>query len=141
MKLLTRDTDYAVRALVRISRSKNQIVSVTELVKDLKTPRPFLRKILQQLNRNGILVSYKGQGGGFSLARPSHKISVVDLIGVFQGPLEITECLFRKKICPERSTCALRREIGRIEEFAIKQLKDVTIMSLSNGGSRWPRAR
>jgi Rrf2 family protein len=134
MKLITRDTDYAVRALVHISRSKKEVVSVTDLVEDLKTPRPFLRKILQQLNRKGILKSYKGQSGGFSLALPAHKISIVDLIRVFQGPLEISECLFKKKICPERSACALRRKISQIEELVVGQLKGVTIASLSHGG-------
>jgi Rrf2 family protein len=135
MKLITRDTDYAVRALVHMSRSKKEIVSVAELVKDLRAPKPFLRKILQQLKRNEILKSYKGQGGGFSLALPAHKISVVDLIKVFQGPLEINECLFKKKICPQRSACALRRKIGQIEELVVGQLKGVTIASLSGGGS------
>ena len=55
MKLITRDTDYAIRALCFIARFKKKIVSVSELVKVLKIPRPFLRKILQTLNKKRIL--------------------------------------------------------------------------------------
>ena len=65
MKLITRDTDYAVRALCFIGQRQKRLISASELVANLKIPRPFLRKILQTLNREGILNSYKGKGGGF----------------------------------------------------------------------------
>jgi len=61
MKLITRNTDYALRALCYISKNKN-IVTVDELVERLGVPRSFMRKILQQLNKKMILVSFKGQG-------------------------------------------------------------------------------
>ena len=98
MKLLSRNTDYAVRALCYIANEKKRIVSVTELVKALKIPRPFLRKILQTLNREGILESHKGVGGGFKLARRSGSINLVELIEAFQGPFKANECFFKKSL-------------------------------------------
>lgn len=86
MKLITRDTDYAVRALCFIAENKGKIVSVSELVKVLKIPRPFLRKLLQILHRKRILKSFKGRGGGFQLAIPAERIYLVDLIKFFRGP-------------------------------------------------------
>ena len=41
MKLITRDTDYAVRAIAFIAESEKEMVSTDELVKELKIPRPF----------------------------------------------------------------------------------------------------
>ena len=67
MKLITRDTDYAIRAITYMAKHKESRVSVKELVKNLKVPRPFLRKILQVLDKKGLLRSYKGKGGGFLL--------------------------------------------------------------------------
>ena len=131
MKLITRNTDYAVRALRFIAGNKDRIISVTDLVKKLKIPRQFLRKILQILNKNRILESYKGQGGGFLLALPANKIFLVDLIEILQGPLKLNECIFKKKICPDRNSCLLRRKIVDIERNAIAELKSVTIASLS----------
>ena len=58
MKLITRNTDYAIRALCFIARKKKQVVSVKELVSKLRIPKPFLRKISQRLNKERILVSY-----------------------------------------------------------------------------------
>ena len=111
MKLLTRDTDYAVRALCFIAKDKERVISVNELVKKLHVPRPFLRKVLQILHKKGILYSFKGQGGGFSLAMPPDKISITDLIKIFQASLKLNECMLKKKICPNRKTCSLKRKM------------------------------
>jgi len=130
MKLITRDTDYAVRAICYFATHKKKIISVAELVKELKIPQPFLRKILQLLNKNGILHSCKGQGGGFSLLVSPAKIHLIDLIMIFQGPIELNECLFKKKICPNRSVCKLRHKINEIEEKVLKEIGFITIESL-----------
>ncbi|OGW79951.1 MAG: hypothetical protein A3G33_05085 [Omnitrophica bacterium RIFCSPLOWO2_12_FULL_44_17] len=130
MKLITRDTDYAVRALCYMAKRRDEVVSVTQLVKSLKIPQPFLRKILQTLNQAGILESQKGVGGGFKLARPSGDIYLFDLIRVFQGDFELNECMFKKKLCPNRTTCSLRERLEVIEKYAVSQLEPVTIAEL-----------
>ena len=130
MKLITRDTDYALRALCFMFKGKEKVVSVTEMVKELKIPRPFLRKILQQLDRNKVLKSYKGIGGGFSVTKPAHKIFLVDLIEVFQGKFKLNECFFKKITCPNVKGCLLRKKIDNIEKYVIKQLRSITVASL-----------
>ena len=130
MKLITRDTDYALRAVCFIAKCKKKIISVSELVKELKIPRPFLRKILQVLNKKGILKSHKGQGGGFQLNLKASKIFLVDLIEIFQGPLRLNECLFKKLECPNINTCTLRNKLDRIENQVIRELKSITVASL-----------
>ena len=135
MKLITRDTDYAIRALGFIAKYKNKIVPASQLVKALKIPRPFLRKLLQRLNREGILKSYRGSGGGFLLAKPGNKINIIDLIKIFQGELKLNECLFKKSICPNIKTCVLRKKINNIEKYVISQLKPISISTLLEEGS------
>ena len=130
VKLITRDTDYAIRALCYIAKKKKKIVSVKELVKHLKIPRPFLRKILQILNTEGLLKSYKGKGGGFRLAKPSGTIRIADLIKVFQGPIKLSEHIFKKHICPHIKMCALKKILDNIEKKVILELKETTIKSL-----------
>ncbi|MCQ9206693.1 MAG: Rrf2 family transcriptional regulator [Omnitrophica bacterium] len=130
MKLLTRNTDYAIRALCHIVKCKKKIVSVTDLVKTLKIPRPFLRKILQKLNKEGLLTSYKGMGGGFTLARPAGKILVTDLMKIFQGPIKLNDHIFKKGICPHIRTCALKLRLDVIEKSVISKLEAITIASL-----------
>jgi len=129
MKLITRNTDYALRALCYISKNKN-IVAVDELVEKLGVPRPFMRKILQQLNKRGILDSFKGQGGGFKLKVLPEDIYVIEIMRIFQGKVVLNRCFLKKDVCPNKGKCVLRKKIGIIEENVFKQLKEITIASL-----------
>ncbi|MFH0935784.1 MAG: Rrf2 family transcriptional regulator [Candidatus Omnitrophota bacterium] len=133
MKLITRDTDYALRAICFIARDKDGLVSATELVEKLKIPRPFLRKLLQALHKKRILRSYKGQGGGFLLIKPVNKIFLIDLIKIFQGRFSLNECLFKKRACPNIKTCGLRKKIKNIENYVIRELNSISIASLLKG--------
>jgi Rrf2 family protein len=130
MKLITRDTDYAVRALCYMSQEKSGLVSVAELVKELKIPRPFLRKILQVLGKRGIVESWKGVGGGFRLALSVDKIKLSELIVIFQGTIELNECFFKKSICPNRAACPLKKKIDKIGKYVESELESITIGSL-----------
>ena len=130
MKLITRDTDYALRAVCFITKQNSRIVPVSRMIKELKMPGPFLRKILQVLNRKGILKSHKGQGGGFSLGIPTEKIYLVKLAEIFQGPLKLNDCIFKRKPCPSVKVCALSAKLERIEEIVKKELSLITIASL-----------
>lgn len=130
MKLITRDTDYAIRALCFIAKCGKEIVPVSELNRNLRIPGPFLRKILQILNKKRLLRSYKGKGGGFMLALAPNKIFLADLIEIFQGSLKLNECIFKKRICPDRKTCKLKKRIDNIQKQVISELKDITLASL-----------
>ena len=144
MKLITRDTDYAMRALCYIDRQKKRVVSVRDLSRELDIPRPFLRKLLQRLTRERIVSSYKGRQGGFTLAIPAQKVCLADLIEIFQGNTRLNECLLKDKPCPRISRCPLSAALGAIERDVVAKLKALTIASLaasfssigSSGGKR-----
>ncbi len=130
MKLITRNTDYAIRAICFMAENEKEIISVSELVKKLKIPRSFLRKILQALNKKGVLVSFKGKSGGFKLRRKPQDIFITDLIEVFQGSLELNKCIFKKKLCSSVDRCILREKIGEIEQHVVSELRLINIESL-----------
>jgi Rrf2 family protein len=130
VKLITRNTDYAVRALCCIAEQEKNIVSTDQMVQNLQMPRPFLRKILQILNKKGLLNSYKGKGGGFALALPPEKISLIDVMKIFQGPTRLNECKFKKSDCPYTTDCLLKKKIDEIEKEVVIKLKAITIASI-----------
>jgi Rrf2 family protein len=135
MKLITRNTDYAMRALCYIAGQNKASVSAGEMVTRLKIPRPFLRKILQILSAGGLLKSTKGQGGGFSLACRKEKVLLTDLMRIFQNAIQLNECVFKKKICPNRGACMLKKEIDSIEKDVFRRLRGISIASLMNDGN------
>lgn len=130
MKLLTRNTDYAVRAICFLANKKGAISDVPGMVKELGIPRPFLRKILQTLAREGVVTSTKGVGGGFRLSVKPEAIYLADLIRIFQGQIKVNECIFKKKICPNVRTCPLKTKIDAIERLVASKLDSITIGGL-----------
>jgi len=136
VKLITRNTDYAIRALCYIARQPGRPVSAAEMVAQLKLPTHFLRKTLQVLSGEGLLESTKGQGGVFALVRPKEGIFLTDLIRIFQNTIQLNECIFKKKLCPNRSTCLLKKEIDEIEQEVLTRLGRISIASLAGAGHK-----
>lgn len=130
MKLLTKNTDYAVRALLVLGASKGAYISARDIAKAQSLPYQYLRRILQVLIKEGLVESKEGGKGGVKIIKDPKEIHLVDLVKIFQGDVQFSECMFRHKICVNRSTCVLRKRIGIIEEKVVKELEGVTIGTL-----------
>ncbi len=130
MTLITKNTDYAIRALCFLAEHQRKTVSALEISRALEVSYSFLRKIMQALHKGGILRSTKGKGGGFSLSKMPDEIFVMTVIDIFQGPILMKNCAMQRSICPNLHHCALRNTIESIEKYARSTLQSVTIGSL-----------
>ena len=80
--------DYALRALIEIAvRTDGTAVSAEQLGKAQGIPHGFLQAILADLRRADIVVSQRGQSGGWRMGRPASEVSVADVIRAVDGPL------------------------------------------------------
>ncbi|HEX7739157.1 MAG TPA: Rrf2 family transcriptional regulator [Marmoricola sp.] len=81
-------SDYALRALIEITlREGGRPVSAEELGRVQEIPHGFLQAILGDMRRAGIVMSQRGQSGGWKLARAASEVSVADVIRAVDGPL------------------------------------------------------
>ena len=130
MKLLTKETDYAIRATMNLARHHDGLVSSRDISKHEGIPLQFLRRILQSLIKGGLVQSKEGANGGVSLKADPGDIRIADLIRLFQGNIQLTECMFRKKLCSNRKSCVLRKRIKRIEDMVTREFESLTIRDL-----------
>ncbi|GAB3995816.1 RrF2 family transcriptional regulator [Nocardioides marmoraquaticus] len=80
--------DYALRALIEIAvRDDGRPVSAEELGRLQDIPHGFLQAILADLRRAGIVVSQRGQSGGWRMATEPARVTVADVIRAVDGPL------------------------------------------------------
>ncbi|MCY7402969.1 MAG: Rrf2 family transcriptional regulator [Nocardioides sp.] len=80
--------DYALRALIEIAvRSDGTAVSAEQLGKAQSIPHGFLQAILADLRRADIVVSQRGQSGGWRFAREPNSITIADVVRAVDGPL------------------------------------------------------
>lgn len=75
-----------MRALLQLAAS-NEPLTADELATAQDLPVRFLRAILSDLRRAGIVSSQRGVSGGFQLARPADAVSVAEVIRILDGPL------------------------------------------------------
>lgn len=81
-------SDYALRALIELAgRSDGSAVSAEELGRLQDIPHGFLQAILADLRRAGVVMSQRGQSGGWRLAREADTVTVADVIRAVDGPL------------------------------------------------------
>ncbi len=130
MKVLTKNTDYAIRALLSLGFANGGYLSARSIAGEQDIPYQFLRRLLQEMIRHGLVSSKEGAGGGFMLAKAPDDIRVRELIEIFQGRVQVSECMFRKQICANRARCVLRHEIMRIEQVVEREFDNITIGKL-----------
>ena len=87
-------TKYALLAVGYIAQHKGKnLVLSQDVAKAHDIPLEYLLKIMNQLTKAQILRSKRGPGGGFRLARPLSKITMLDVIEAIEGPMNVSVAL------------------------------------------------
>jgi len=90
--MTSQTAEYALRAVVWLASHPDRALSTLEISAATKVPAGYLSKVLQGLARGKLVVSSSGRNGGFLLARPPERISVLDVINAVDGIQRIRKC-------------------------------------------------
>lgn len=106
MLQLTRDGEYAIRAMLYLAAQPDGSISlVNEISREQGIPKSYLSKILQRLTKAGLVRSRRGAKGGFALARPANQVTLRETIEAIVGPICLNICLIKKGECPRDQVC------------------------------------
>lgn len=115
--MLTKTGTHAIRALMVLADlNEGQFAGAVQIAGKLEAPANYLSKLLQSLSRTGLVISQKGQGGGFRLAKPADEIRLIDIIEPVEPVERWTRCVLGKAECSNEHPCALHtrwREIAQ----------------------------
>ncbi len=133
MELLRRDSDYALRAVTALARQRaGTLASAATIARTERLTEPLLRKLLQRLNRAGVVESVRGKTGGFRLAQDPGRITSLDVVEAIQGKLAIQLCFLGTAMCPSQKNCTIRNKLGPVQAALRMSLKNITIADLIN---------
>ena len=90
----------------------------------------LLAKIFQRLARAGVFASTKGRGGGFTLVRPAHAISLLDIVTALEGPGSMDRCVVGITPCDDRAACPLHDLFRPIRQRLKDYLATTTLADL-----------
>ena len=130
--LLTRASEYALLSLALIGES-GEPKDVETLSRQLDISKSFLAKILQNLAKKGILVSYKGARGGFALNKPFSEISIMEVIEAAEGrPPSVFECSPAQECCPSdrAGSCVIWPFLNRLQNKIDGFLENLTLKDI-----------
>ena len=121
--IITRATEYAIRAILFMSRQPaGEIVYKKDICKAQEITPAFLTKILQPLIKDGIVGSQRGVGGGFYLAKEPSEITLLDIIKSQEGPVYLNQCMIEEGTCEREFFCPIHGAWAEIREDFMKTL-------------------
>lgn len=132
MELIKRNTDYALRVLTLLGKHKKDAVFFArDLADSEEVPLVYLHKILQKLQRRGIIKSYRGRfSGGFSLNRETRKISLPEIMEIAQGKFAINRCFIEHDSCSRIEHCPIHKQLCQVQKNIERALNKVTLAAL-----------
>ncbi len=105
---ITRQADYAVRAVLYLSRlGQGNRAATSQIAEDQHIPPSFLAKIISQLSIAGLLNTSRGARGGVTLARSPEKITLLEVVEAIDGPIRLNECAHSDGMCAFSEDCPL----------------------------------
>lgn len=138
--MLSQTAEYALRATVHLGGCGGSPCTVQQVAEAIRAPSGYLAKVLQAMNKAGIVKSRRGLHGGFVLAKAPEKISVYDVLQAVDPikrfhhcPLDIEE---HKELCP------LHRELDdalAVIEVAFRKATIATLIGDEATPSLCPR--
>ena len=115
MALITRETDYALRALARLALAEGNM-PVSKLAESEDIPTVFLRKIMQRLQKAGFVTSRQGALGGYKLVVAPEELTMLSVVEAVQGPVAVNACFTEEGICARIDWCPFREKLEKLQE-------------------------
>jgi Rrf2 family protein len=109
MKISTKGR-YALNIMVDLAKNSTdeKYISLTEISKRLEISNKYLEQIISALNKNNLVLSTRGNNGGYKLAKKPEEYIIGDILRATEGNLSPLDCLSNGSVnsCPKKHRCA-----------------------------------
>lgn len=132
--MLPKTAEYALRAMVCLARPPQLAVSADVIAEQTRVPRAYLHRVLQGLTAAGLVESRPGPGGGYELAKPPAKVTILDVVNAVEPVERIRNCPLG--LSDHTILCPLHRELDKAYAAMEAAFRKVTLASLVKSTSR-----
>ncbi|MBM7854848.1 Rrf2 family protein [Desulfohalotomaculum tongense] len=126
-------TDYAFRIVYYLGKQKpGEIIEARQIAEKENIPIRFLLKTIRSLTKAGIVKSYRGLKGGYTLAKDTRDITLKDVSEAVEGPVKINRCLVNPAECNKNATawCPIHRALRNVQQATNKELEKYNFFDL-----------
>jgi len=133
----SRMADYGVLLLGHFVRHEDTLSSASELAEAYHMPRGVVANLLKAFCKAGLLESRRGLHGGYRLARPGSEISLLEVLSVIDGPVQLIDCAVLDLAganaapnCGYEDVCPSRSPMRAVHQRIIDLLEGITLAEL-----------
>ena len=129
---LTRAADYAVRVMIHLAGLPPATrASRADLAVAAECPEQFLSKVLQSLTRAGLVLSHRGNTGGFELPNMHREATMLEVVEAIEGPMRLNICLTSDRACARQEWCPAHDVWVNAQAAVAQVLRGTTITALA----------
>lgn len=129
---ITRQADYAVRALLYLAQQRpDQRISTAQVGREQKIPISFLAKIVSQLATAGVVGTTRGAHGGVRLAQPAETLSLLEVVKAIDGSSALNACVLDPAACQIAGNCPVRAVWCEAYADLVRRLAQTTFGQLA----------
>jgi Rrf2 family protein len=132
MKLSTKGR-YGVKAMVDLCIHYGEEPSSIKSISERQNiSEYYLEQLFSPLRKADLIKSVRGAQGGYILSRAPKDITVSEIMGVLEGPIEISDCIEENndKSCSNIDCCATRLLWSRIKESIDSVMESTTLQDM-----------
>jgi Rrf2 family transcriptional regulator, nitric oxide-sensitive transcriptional repressor len=127
--MFSQTTEYALRAMVCLAQTPDELVAAPVLARQTGVPSNYLAKVLQQLAIAGLITGRRGVGGGYRLAKRASAITLLDIVEAIgqvraDGPMPPGSSAF------EQGLCRLETRLRNATLAAVAVFRETSLESL-----------
>jgi Rrf2 family protein len=133
---VSKQTDYALRALFTlVDHFGGTPIPIRELARRNDVPKRFLEQIMLKLKAKGWVDSVPGVRGGYVLAKHPSKITMGEIIRLFDGIIAPIDCVSVSgyKRCSQEPVCRFRRVFLDARNYVAGLMERATLAEVAKG--------
>lgn len=127
--MFSKSVEYALRAVVHLADHAPSSRTTDQISEATKVPKPYLSKVLQGLDRAGIVQSRRGIGGGVALVKTPDALTILEVVNAVEPIGRIRECplglaAHGVQLCP------LHKRMDNALEMVENAFRDTTLAEI-----------
>lgn len=131
MRISTR-ARYGLRLMLDLALKHGKgPIFLKEVSRSQEISEKYLGQIIMPLKAAGLVKSYRGAHGGYTLQRDPEKITVREIVATLEGDLKLVECVANPSSCKRYSICVTQQVWCQVAKAVSETLEAITLAQLA----------
>lgn len=123
---------YGTRFMLELALGYGKgLVLLKDIARRQSISEGYLEQIVPSLKAAGLVKSYRGAYGGYTLARDPSKITITEILTALEGSLDLVDCVNRPQKCDRADTCAVRGLWSKVSKKIVDMLDSENLGDLA----------